>query len=81
MQTWQLQEAKAKLSTVLKRCKKEPQFITLRGEEEAVVLNLQEYHRLIGYKQNLFEFFQKSPLYGLSLDLERDKTLDRDIKL
>jgi len=32
-------------------------------------------------KKNLVEFFRESPLFGLELDLERDKDPGRDIEL
>jgi hypothetical protein len=32
-------------------------------------------------KQTLVEFFQESPLFGVELDLERDKDTGRDIEL
>jgi prevent-host-death family protein len=42
--TWQLQEAKNKFSEVVRRARSEgPQVITVRGEEEAVVISMEEY--------------------------------------
>lgn len=83
MQTWQLQEAKAKFSALMRAAKKAPQMITVRGEEEAVLLSREEYNRIAGggRKMTLTEFFRNSPLYGLELDLERDKSPPRDINL
>jgi len=47
MRTWQLQEAKARLSEVIKQASKEgPQTITMRGETTAVVISKDEYERL-----------------------------------
>ena len=47
MQTWQLQEAKAKLSEVIEvAAKNGPQTITQRGVETAVVLSIEEWRRL-----------------------------------
>ncbi len=44
MGTWQLQEAKAKLSEVIKTAKKEgPQIISQRGVKSAVVLPFDEW--------------------------------------
>jgi antitoxin Phd len=48
MRTWALQDAKARFSEVVRAAKKEPQTITLRGEEAAVLLSAQEYRRLKG---------------------------------
>ncbi|MDR3172887.1 MAG: type II toxin-antitoxin system Phd/YefM family antitoxin, partial [Treponema sp.] len=39
---WQLQEAKAMLSEVVRSAAQEPQIITVRGEEKAVVLSMDE---------------------------------------
>ena len=47
MQTWQLQEAKAKLSEVIETAeKKGPQMITRRGVETAVVVSMEEWKQL-----------------------------------
>jgi antitoxin Phd len=47
MRTWQLQEAKARLSEVIKQASREgPQTITMRGEPTAVVISQNEYERL-----------------------------------
>jgi len=66
---WQLQEAKAMLSELVKASALKPQIITVHGKETAVVLSNKEYKELITPKQSLFEFFQNSPLYGVELEL------------
>jgi prevent-host-death family protein len=82
MQTWQLQEAKAHLSEVVRRSIQQgPQMLTVRGKEEAVLLSKQDYERLVGVKPNLFDFMRQSPLKGLELDLERDPSPLRDLDL
>ena len=43
---WQLQRAKAMLSEVVRSAAREPQIITVRGEEKAVVLSMDEYRKL-----------------------------------
>ena len=78
MRTWQLQEAKARLSEVIKQASKEgPQTITMRGEPTAVVISKDEYERLKRPRESFGEFMRKSPLYGVDLDLKRDRTLTR----
>jgi prevent-host-death family protein len=81
--TWQLQKAKAMLSEVVKSAAREPQIITVRGEEKAVVLSMEEYKKLNPpEKPSLYEFFQNSPLYGVELGLpERRIEPMRDINL
>lgn len=73
MQSWQLQEAKNKLSQVVDEALAEgPQIITRRGQQVAVVISFEAYERLTGGDENLYEFFRKSPLVGVDLDLSRD---------
>jgi antitoxin Phd len=44
---WQLQEAKANLSRLIKKAAEEgPQTVTLHGVDTAVVLSIDEYQRL-----------------------------------
>lgn len=46
MATWQLQEAKAKLSEVIASAHSSgPQIITRRGVKEAVIVSMDEYER------------------------------------
>ena len=78
MSLWQLQEAKARLSEVIKKAAKEgPQQITVHGEPTAVVISSKEYERLKHPKGSFVEFMRHSPLYGLELDLRREQTLTR----
>ena len=82
MQTWQLQEAKARLSELVKRAASEgPQEITVRGESAAIVLSATEFEKLTAPakpKQSFVEFMRASPWCGVELDLERDKSLPKD---
>ena len=66
---WQLQEAKAMLSEVIKAAAIQPQIITVRGKETAMILSVEEYKRLVKPNQTLYEFIQSSPLRGLDLSL------------
>ncbi len=78
MRTWQLQEAKARLSEVIKQASKEgPQTITMRGEPTAVVISKDEYERLKHPRGSFVDFMRKSPLYGVDIDLKREQTLTR----
>jgi len=79
MRTWQLQEAKARLSEVIKHAAKEgPQSITMRGEPTAVVISKTEYERLKHPKKSFVDFMRKSPLYGVAIDLKREQTPVRE---
>ena len=82
MSVWQLQEAKAHFSELIRVCTDEgPQMVSVRGKEEAVVISKEDYDRLIGKKLGLVEFMNQSPLKGLILDLERDQSPSRDVDL
>jgi antitoxin Phd len=81
MRRWQLQEAKARLSEVVKSAREGPQEISVRGEPAAVVLSIEEYERLSKKKLSLAEFVRRSGLVGVDLELERDKSPARDIDL
>lgn len=82
MGMWQIQEAKARLSEVVKKATKEgPQKITIRGEETAVVISSKEYERLRRPKGSFVEFMRNSPLFGLELDLRREQTLTREMEV
>jgi prevent-host-death family protein len=82
MHVWQLQEAKAKLSEVVRLCDNEPQWISSRGEEKAVMLSVKEYNRLTtGNHYSIGEFFRNSPLFGSGIDLTRDKSPGREVDL
>lgn len=82
MRRWQLQEAKARLSEVVKSAQGEgPQEITVRGEAAAVVLSSKDYERLKGSKPSFLEFMARSPLAGVDLELERDRSPARAVEL
>ena len=80
--SWQLQEAKARLSEVVKRAEREgPQEITVHGTPAAVVLSARDYARLAKRQPSLIEFIARSPLKGVELDLTRDRRVPRDVEL
>lgn len=82
MRQWQLQEAKARFSELVKLAEREgPQEITLRGEPKAVVVSKVEFERLKRPKPSLTAFLRGSPLAGLDLEIERDKSPPRDVAL
>lgn len=80
--SWQLQEAKARLSEVVKTAVREgPQEITVRGETAAVVLSGKDYARLAKPKPGFVAFLRQSPLAGVDLTLKRDRSTDRLVEL
>lgn len=83
MVSWQLQEAKNRLSELIDRVLAEgPQVITRHGVEVAVVLPYGTYRKLTAPTQNLAEFFKASPLRKSGLVIERDKRSEvREVEL
>jgi prevent-host-death family protein len=82
MQVWQMQEAKAKLSELVKRAQTDgPQDITLHGESVAVVLSRETFERLTSPSVSLVDFMRASPLYDLDdLVFEREDSLGREVE-
>lgn len=84
MQTWQMQDAKARLSEVVKRAELDgPQGITVHGKSVAVVLSRAAFERMSGQQASLLAFMQASPMAGMDdeLVIERDAGLTRDVSL
>ncbi|MGI8910993.1 MAG: type II toxin-antitoxin system Phd/YefM family antitoxin [Rubrobacteraceae bacterium] len=76
---WQLQEAKNRFSEVVEEAlERGPQVITRRGVETAVVLGYKDYRRMVLDRRKLSDFFRESPLAGVELELERDRSPARD---
>lgn len=81
MMRWQLQEAKARLSEVVNSARKSPQEITVRGKPAVVVVSVEEYRRLREKKPSFVDFIRDSPLAGVDLEIERDRTPGRPVRL
>lgn len=70
-QAWSVAEAKARLSEVIERAGTEgPQRITKNGKSAVIVVSEAEWQRRVRRKGSLAEFFAKSPLRKVQLDLE-----------
>ncbi len=79
---WQLQEAKNRLSELVRKAREEgPQIITVHGEDAAVVVSARQYRKLQRRRGSLVEFFRKSPLVGVELDLTRSRDTGRPVEL
>ncbi len=83
MRQWALQDAKARLSEVVRLATEhEPQEITLRGEPAVVVLAREDYDRLTTPRESLVEFMRRSPLYGAEdIEFPRDQSMTREVEL
>jgi antitoxin Phd len=82
---WQVQNAKARFSELFRRARSEgPQRITRQGKDGVVMIAEEQYDRLVGKSRqprNIVDFFRQSPLVGLEIDLERDRSPARDVDL
>jgi prevent-host-death family protein len=57
-----VEEAKHRLSEVLRRCAEEgPQVVTRHGKEVAVVISWEEYRRIAGVPRGFKEFLLSAP--------------------
>ena len=82
--SWQLQEAKARFSEVVRRAKQEgPQHVTVHGREEVVVVGADEFRKLAGDRTGgaLVEAMQQSPHRSTSLEPRRSRMRVRDVDL
>ena len=66
---WQLQEAKAMFSKVVRSAEQEPQIITVHGKEAAVVLSAENYRKLTTPKESLVSFMEQSPWASVKTEL------------
>ena len=66
MQTWPVQDAKARFSEFLERCLAEgPQMVTKRGAEAAVLVPVEEWRRLqAAARPSLKELLLSEPARG-----------------
>lgn len=80
MQSWQLQEAKARFSELVKQAAHDgPQEITLHGRPVAIVVSREEFDRLVGGR-SLVDFMQRSPLREIEeIDFPRDRSPARNV--
>jgi prevent-host-death family protein len=81
MQAWQLQDAKNRFSEVIRESRREPQLITLRGKDEAVVLSCDEYRKLARPKKTWAELLGDAPPEARKLEISRGRDTGRSIDL
>lgn len=82
MTTWQVHEAKARFSQLLRDASNEgPQVVTKHGRPAAVVVSVEEYRRHEAQQKSLAEVIRSSPMAGVQIDVERNRTDPRDIDL
>jgi antitoxin Phd len=72
---WQLQEAKQRLSELVRHARSDgPQVVTKHGEEVAVVVSIEDYRRLTEELPSFKEFLLAAPdLDALDIDRPRER--------
>jgi hypothetical protein len=79
---WISEEAKNSFDSLMEEAlAHHAQIIELQNQQKVVVISLEDYKKNLKPKNTLVDFFKKSPLYDLPLDLERDKDTGRTIEL
>jgi antitoxin Phd len=75
---WKLQEAEERFRDVYRLARTEgPQLITRHGKNGVVMMSVELYAQLEARSRqpkSLVQFFRESPLVGLELDFERDRS-------
>jgi len=80
--TWQLQEAKAKFSKVIKEAIQHgPQVITKHGVETVLLISINDYKKINKKQSKISQFFRNSPLVNIDPDIKRSKDIPREVKL
>lgn len=74
MASWQVQEAKSRLSELIDDAQtKGPQIITRHGSEHAVVLSIEDFRALTAHKPGLKEYLLGGPkVDGFEIEPNRD---------
>jgi antitoxin Phd len=81
MASWQLQEAKTKLSEVIEQAATQgPQIITRHGFERAVILSIAEYRALTAHKPDLRAYLLGGPKFD-DFEVSRDTDVGREVNL
>ena len=79
--TWQVQDAKTRLSQVIERARTEgPQTITRHGTARAVVLSIEDYRALAAHKPDFKAYLLGGPKVD-DLSIERDRDAGRAVEL
>ena len=80
--SWQLQEAKNRLSEVVDEAiRSGAQIITRRGTEVALVVSSKDWARLARRERPLIEMLRRAPRVAGGLDVSRSADTGRDVKL
>ena len=81
MTSWQVQEAKMRLSEMIElACTKGPQVITRHGVDKVVVLSIEQYRALAAHKPDFKTYLLSGPKFD-NFSIERSRDTGRSIKL
>jgi antitoxin Phd len=82
MATWQVQDAKTRLSEVIERARAEegPQMITRHGKDRAVVLSIEDYRVLAAHRPDFKSYLLNGPKVD-DFGVERDRDAGRAVEL
>lgn len=80
---WQVQEAKQKFSEVIRNAKTDgPQIVTRHGEEDVVIIDINEYRKLTGQSMDLMDYLVTGPKFDdLDSEIARSSEPTRKIDL
>ena len=83
VERWKLEDAKARLSEVVRRAATAgPQLVTVRSKEAAVILAPEQYKRLLPRQKKAAPLSRFLKEIGLAaLDVEREMDAGRDVDL
>lgn len=81
MNTWQVQEAKARFSELMEKAAEDgPQVITKHGKNKAVLLDYETYERLSTRKPSLVDILMSGPKFD-DFEITRSKDTGRKVDL
>lgn len=79
---WALQDAKARFSELVRKARSEgPQYVTVHGRDEVVIIATTEFRRLRGSLTGkaLIDAIQASPHRDIDIEPRRDRLPVRDV--
>ena len=83
--TWQLQDAKARFSELVKRAREQgPQHVSVRGEPAVVVLSEEAFDALTARRPSIVDHILNGPLWPddvVERINERPRDSERDVEL
>ena len=81
---WQLQDAKARLSEVIRRaCERGPQHVSLRGAPAVVVISEADFARLTVPRPSIVDHILEGPIWPddvVDAINDRPRDTDRDVR-